>query len=440
MAACDLPQAPASLLEAAAPPPGTVGLSLLAALDADPSAEASGFLSVDTRPLVAGAPDLQVALPGDAKLQAFLTSHYVLDGDPAATVWSGEIETVDRRPARHGDSALFVVAGDRVTAQLTFDARTVELMTVEEGCHVVLVERDFARLPSADDPPVEVQAEPTAPPLPSHARPAAPSPRVGHAVRPQTADVVVRVLQIASPEARRSLGGREVTKDRLRFFLAQANQAFANSGTGVRFANAGLRLPSAGQSTQNAERLLRRLWRLDDGLTYDHLAGGPATGNGREGTRADLVGLVVDELYLETGQPGYRVYPRGQAASIGGGANRAFFTVRANATEHTFTHEIGHLFGGRHQPAQDSTTAPYAYGHGFRYLAPRSGFGFGFGGFTVDPDDFRTVMGVGPDGERRIPYFSSDTRRRRGMVIGDAAERDNERVMRQRRLRVAAFR
>ncbi|MCY7350948.1 MAG: zinc-dependent metalloprotease [Cytophagaceae bacterium] len=59
---------------------------------------------------------------------------------------------------------------------------------------------------------------------------------------------------------------------------------------------------------------------------------------------------------------------RGQVVNVGPNANDAYGVVRiadaANAN-HTFTHEVGHLFGCRHQIESDPTAG---YAHGFRLL------------------------------------------------------------------------
>ncbi len=403
---------------------------MLAALAADPSASSPRFVTVALDPLRRGDPDLTLRLPAAETLRLSSTSTYRMDDPdgPPSTVWAGTIVEVDGTPPPHGASALFVVTEDRVTGQLAFGARTLEVVTVEEGGHQILYSRDFARLPNADDTPPEAEAvERTTEPSPDDAP-------FGRTTSALAAMTKIRVLQIAPPNARSVLGGRDATKDRMRFFLAQANQAFANSDVGIELVNAGLRLPSQNPGTSDSVVLLRRLSRPSDGLVYDDLAAGPADGRGRNATEADLVGIVVDDLTIPSPlSPGAVLRPRGQAHRIDAGPAQAYFAIRADATEHTFAHEIGHLLGARHD--SDTTNTPFEFGHGFRQRASLFGL---FSG--TSSDGFHTVMGVGPDAERRIPFFSSDTRVRRGVVIGDATTRDNERVLRVRKSRAAGFR
>jgi hypothetical protein len=68
---------------------------------------------------------------------------------------------------------------------------------------------------------------------------------------------------------------------------------------------------------------------------------------------ADLVSLFVTTLHSGGGE----------ALPIGAVASDAFHTMLWNNGASTFAHESGHLFGLRH--SHDSSTSPYAYGHGW---------------------------------------------------------------------------
>ena len=98
----------------------------------------------------------------------------------------------------------------------------------------------------------------------------------------------------------------------------------------------------------------------------------------------------------------------------------------SDPTAVTFTHELGHIFGGQHEPASvqlahiDSTTTvrPYAFGHTdtangvwtiMSYGAELSGWSAGFG---------------------VVPYFSTVRVSPNGWTLGIANKRENERVVR----------
>jgi peptidyl-Asp metalloendopeptidase len=122
----------------------------------------------------------------------------------------------------------------------------------------------------------------------------------------------------------------------------------------------------------------------------------------------------------------------GIASNINVTADSAFaVTAQSCATGYySFGHELGHLIGLRHDPAMDSSTSPYPYGHGL----------------VNTGSAWRTIMaynnacasaGVNCT---RIQYFASPSISYNGAATGTAATNDNARVLSERAAAFAAFR
>ncbi|MBC8045642.1 MAG: T9SS type A sorting domain-containing protein, partial [Fimbriimonadaceae bacterium] len=83
---------------------------------------------------------------------------------------------------------------------------------------------------------------------------------------------------------------------------------------------------------------------------------------------------------------------------------------------YTFPHELGHLYGCRHDVYVDGTDDPYAYGHGYVNL----------------DEEWRTVMAYNDLCEdnsadcERLPYFSNPGVTYGGDAMGVSGESDNE--------------
>ncbi len=90
----------------------------------------------------------------------------------------------------------------------------------------------------------------------------------------------------------------------------------------------------------------------------------------------------------------------GIVASIGANFNNAFCIVKADATvsNYSFPHELGHLFGCRHD--SDTGVEPYEYAHGFNWFGKLS--------YNPNPRYYRTIMSIeDPNKYMRVQYFSN---------------------------------
>jgi peptidyl-Asp metalloendopeptidase len=134
---------------------------------------------------------------------------------------------------------------------------------------------------------------------------------------------------------------------------------------------------------------------------------------------ADVVVLLVDDTDAES--------TCGQAAQILGTADNAFAVTDwecAKGARFTFTHEIGHIQGARHDRDADPTNTPYEFGHG--YIGPNAAF--------------RTIMASACLTCSRVPYFSNPNILYNGAPMGTAQWEDNARVLNTTKQSVSWFR
>lgn len=92
-------------------------------------------------------------------------------------------------------------------------------------------------------------------------------------------------------------------------------------------------------------------------------------------------------------------------------------------TNYSFAHEIGHLLGCGHDPSNDSSSTPFAYGHGY-----------------VHPSNtWRTIMAYGPKSCTRLLNWSNPNVTKDGAPMGTVATHNNARVWNERSNTVMAF-
>jgi peptidyl-Asp metalloendopeptidase len=137
----------------------------------------------------------------------------------------------------------------------------------------------------------------------------------------------------------------------------------------------------------------------------------------RDQMGADIVALLIDnDQYC------------GLAADILATEATAFTAVNYSCAVDnvSFSHELGHLLGARHNPEADPSTSPFAYGHGYQE--------------PVGP--WRTVMAyacaamVCP----RLEHWSNPSVSIGGRPTGTATTHDNARVLNETAGTIATFR
>lgn len=118
----------------------------------------------------------------------------------------------------------------------------------------------------------------------------------------------------------------------------------------------------------------------------------------------------------------------GLAADIKATEDSAFCVVNTNCdvSNYSFSHEIGHLLGCRHDPSHDSYTTPFAYGHGYIHSS----------------NTWRTIMAYGNtcDWCPRLLYWSNPNVLYNGSPTGTTTIHNNARVWNERSETVMAFR
>lgn len=201
----------------------------------------------------------------------------------------------------------------------------------------------------------------------------------------------------------------DIHRELIALAVEQTNQTFRNSGID------NLKVSLAGSFAtdydESSAHHLDHLWRMAD------------RGDGhmeevhklRDEKRADIVVLIVDD-------------PSGCGLStrVGADAHEAFAVVHHGCATSTYSlaHEIGHIFGARHDRTLDTSTEPFPWGHGY-----------------VNAEKWRTMMAYRSscNGCPRMPVWSNGVARIGGEPAG-SDDADNARVLREQASRVANFR
>jgi len=190
--------------------------------------------------------------------------------------------------------------------------------------------------------------------------------------------------------------------------VAESNQGYANSNIGINMVLANYSTTTyatAGMSTD-----LSRFRGTSDG----YMDGIHAI---RDANTADVGMLVANDASA-----------CGLASAIGSTAATAFATAYWDCITgyYSFAHEIGHLQSARHDPANDPTNTPYAYGHG--YQAPGN--------------VWRTIMAYNCTGAGcpRLNYWSNPSVTYGGLPMGTYDKNHNQRVLVETKATVAGFR
>lgn len=119
----------------------------------------------------------------------------------------------------------------------------------------------------------------------------------------------------------------------------------------------------------------------------------------------------------------------GIASDIMANQETAFAVVKHSCATgyYSFGHEIGHLQGARHNLAEDDSTDPFPYGHGFCYK----------------PGLWRTIMSYDcgdDDYTERQQFWSNPNKQYNGVPTGSTEYEYNARVLNETASTIANFR
>lgn len=219
------------------------------------------------------------------------------------------------------------------------------------------------------------------------------------------ANTVIRVMVVATNAAAQASG--DIT-GLINLAIAESNQSYANSGVQISLQLAGLYTTTYAESGSFSTDLSRFRGTSDGYMDSIHSL--------RNQNAADVAMIVLNNSSS-----------CGLASAIGATASTAFASVAQSCATgyYSFAHEIGHLQSARHDPSNDPTNSPYAYGHG--YQSPTKAW--------------RSVMGYNCSPScPRINYWSNPLKTYGGQAMGTAARSDNARVLNNTRGTISSFR
>ena len=348
-------------------------------------------------------PYAKVVLPlGDGHI--VLVRKYPPDYTAGGVTWVGETEETGER------AVLMLWKDGHLSGYFGYKGRVFTVNHVGGDIHT-MAEIDPRKLPPdhAPDPaqrdrsvaPPPAPVIPTPPPEPAVA-PFPEEERKALEARTFTVDVMLLITKKVAETYIKN------PADLSTLAIEQANQTFRNSGLG----NVTLRLVHTQviDYDETGADLFDHLFRMVDGVgVFKDMKAL------RNEKKADIVGLVLDS---PTGC--------GQSTRVGADADEAFFVVHhaCAAITYSIAHEIGHIFGTRHDRVMDANNSPYPFAHGY-----------------INGTKWRDMMSYqeGCGGCPRIPFWSNPRVLYQGEPTGTTAS-DNARLILEQAERVSKFR
>lgn len=288
------------------------------------------------------------------------------------------------------NTVMMVKNGDKITGDIQYQGKWYEIRPLKARGHAI-VTLDTSRMPPEHPPSFN---QPSVIPMPQ-----------SKAGLPTKTNSIISVLVNYTAAAASASGDINGLID---LAIAESNQGYTNGGVAIT-----LQLVHKSQAfyteSGSFDTDLARYSGTNDGyMDHTHIL--------RNSSGADVAVLIAnDATYC------------GLATGIGSSASTAFVDVYWGCATgyYSFAHEIGHLLSARHDPANDPTNTPYAYGHGYQYTGSPS---------------WRTIMAYDCSPScTRLNYWSNPNNLYNGHPMGTTATNDNARVLNATRTTVAAF-
>lgn len=358
----------------------------------------SARIGMQLNPAAVNAGELALPLPDGRQINARrFTSYKTKSG---STVWIGKHGNAEiGTPASAEEETVLVVRDGKVTGSMHHEGKLYRIRAGVDGTHGV-AEIDLRKFPRDHTEPEYKQqlALNEAATLP------APSTRVGAAAAALAETPVIRVLVNYTPAAKRTTSDINALID---LAIAETNQGYVNAGVNARVELAHAALVNYTESGSNSTD--RSRYASVDDRVMDEI-------HGQRNSYAADVGVLLTDGNSACGN-----------GTIYASATSAFAAVTTDCAtgNYSFGHELGHLFGARHNPEEDNSTTPYAWGHG--YLSPNR--------------NWRTIMAYDcPNGCKRLNHWSNPAKTRDGIAMGTTAKNNNARVLNERAAVLAGFR
>lgn len=310
--------------------------------------------------------------------------------------WSGPVQ------GRYGWVQL-VAAGDGVTGTVTIGETQYSIEPLGRGLHAI------TRLNPGGFPPEHPGENPSGAIDPDEGIDflAARKPEEGTSALAAVSTINVLVVYTASASSAAGNIGNKI-----QLAVDETNTSYSNSGINISMVRVHSAQITYNESGRSFSQHVSALRSTTDGIMDNvHTL--------RNTYAADVVVLVVNDSEA-----------CGIASSIGSTATTAFAVVHHSCMTgyYSFGHEVGHLQGARHDRFVDSSTSPYAYGHGF----------------IPSTKNWRTVMAYGNNCSNctRIQWWSNPlkTYPSTGQVMGTSQYEDNARVLNNTAASIAAYR